>query len=120
MPDSWECIAWKAKGGYGSQRKNGTNENGARERLWFSPACLKPDTGQLELVNGVAAAGASRRRKLLTNQRASSRIHPVEKTFVVKTMSTLSGPGNAGTERSAKSRSGVSSTIPWPVFLVIR
>jgi hypothetical protein len=42
MPDSWECVAWKAKGGYGSQRSDGTNANARRERLWFSPHCLKP------------------------------------------------------------------------------
>ena len=40
MPASWECVPWKAKGGYGSQRKDGTNENAKRERIWFSPHCL--------------------------------------------------------------------------------
>lgn len=40
MPDGWECVEWKARGGYGSQNKNG-NENAARERIWFSPGCLK-------------------------------------------------------------------------------
>ena len=40
MPTSWECVAWKAKGGYGAQRKDGTNENAKRERIWFSPHCL--------------------------------------------------------------------------------
>ena len=40
MPKSWTCIAWKAKGGYGSQRKDDTNENASRERVWFSPHCL--------------------------------------------------------------------------------
>jgi len=40
MPDSWECVAWKAKGGYGSQSVAG-NENAAKERIWFSPACLR-------------------------------------------------------------------------------
>ncbi len=42
MPD-WECVPWKAKGGYGSQRKDGSNDNAHRERLWFSPHCLKPN-----------------------------------------------------------------------------
>ena len=42
MPEDWECVAWKANGGYGSQSKNGTNSNAARERVWFSPACLRP------------------------------------------------------------------------------
>lgn len=40
MPDSWECVAWKAKGGYGSQSEDG-NDNCKRERLWFSPHCIK-------------------------------------------------------------------------------
>ena len=39
MPESWECVPWKARGGYGSQSKSG-NENAARERIWFSPHCL--------------------------------------------------------------------------------
>lgn len=38
MPDSWECVAWKAGGGYGSQG-NGDNINASRERIWFSPYC---------------------------------------------------------------------------------
>lgn len=42
MPQSWECVAWMAKGGYGCQRKDGENENRKRERIWFSPHCLKP------------------------------------------------------------------------------
>jgi hypothetical protein len=40
MPDDWECVEWKAAGGFGSQRRDGSNENGARERIWFSPHCL--------------------------------------------------------------------------------
>jgi site-specific DNA-adenine methylase len=40
MPKSWDCVAWKANGGYGSQGES--NENAARERIWFSPACLIP------------------------------------------------------------------------------
>jgi hypothetical protein len=41
MPSSWECVAWKAQGGYGSQAGDRGNENGKRERIWFSPHCLK-------------------------------------------------------------------------------
>jgi hypothetical protein len=41
MPDSWETVAWKAAGGFGGQRADGTNQNAERERIWFSPACLK-------------------------------------------------------------------------------
>jgi hypothetical protein len=42
MPESWECVAWKAAGGYGSQRRDGGNANPHRERLWFSPGCHRP------------------------------------------------------------------------------
>lgn len=42
MPDTWEKVSWKAAGGYGGQRLDGTNENADKERIWFSPACLKP------------------------------------------------------------------------------
>jgi hypothetical protein len=41
FPPSWECLAWKASGGYGGQ-KEAENVNAARERIWFSPHCLKP------------------------------------------------------------------------------
>jgi site-specific DNA-adenine methylase len=41
MPDSWECVAWKARGGYGSQGKGRGRSNAGRERIWFSPHCLK-------------------------------------------------------------------------------
>jgi len=40
MPEDWECVAWKTKGGYGA--RNEDNQNAAKERLWFSPHCLKP------------------------------------------------------------------------------
>jgi DNA adenine methylase len=38
----WDVVAWKAPGGYGS-RGSGTagRENAKRERVWFSPHCLK-------------------------------------------------------------------------------
>lgn len=39
----WSVVAWKAKGGYGGQRKTGKNENAALERVWFSPGCLAPE-----------------------------------------------------------------------------
>ncbi len=44
MPDTWECVAWKARGGYGSQGDGRGRDNAARERVWFSPGCLKPPT----------------------------------------------------------------------------
>lgn len=43
FPPTWECYAWKARGGYASQ-SSGDNENARRERIWFSPHCLKPET----------------------------------------------------------------------------
>ena len=42
MPDSWECVEWKASGGYGSHGNGAGRENSARERIWFSPHCLNP------------------------------------------------------------------------------
>jgi len=39
MPSSWECVKWKAQGGYGNQ--NPDNQNRGLERIWFSPHCLK-------------------------------------------------------------------------------
>jgi D12 class N6 adenine-specific DNA methyltransferase len=41
FPSSWECVPWKAHGGYGSQRGDRGYENAARERIWFSPHCIK-------------------------------------------------------------------------------
>lgn len=40
MPGSWKCIAWKARGGYGSQGGGRGRANATRERIWFSPHCL--------------------------------------------------------------------------------
>lgn len=41
MPDSWECVEWKTRGGYGSQGDNAARENVTKERIWFSPHCRK-------------------------------------------------------------------------------
>jgi len=38
MPPDWQCVAWKAKGGYSSSDGEG-RVNSGRERIWFSPAC---------------------------------------------------------------------------------
>jgi hypothetical protein len=43
MPETWECVAWKAHGGYAHNGVAG-NLNAARERIWFSPHCLRPPT----------------------------------------------------------------------------
>ena len=44
FPSDWTCIAWKANGGYGNQKRDGSNQNASRERIWFSPNCLNPAT----------------------------------------------------------------------------
>lgn len=41
MPPEWEEVAWKANGGYGNRSVKG-QENARRERVWFSPHCLRP------------------------------------------------------------------------------
>lgn len=41
MPASWECIGWKAHGGYSRSVRGVANRK--RERIWFSPGCLKPN-----------------------------------------------------------------------------
>ena len=40
MPSSWDCVAWKAHGGYGTQGDGDGRENSTRERVLFSPHCL--------------------------------------------------------------------------------
>jgi site-specific DNA-adenine methylase len=42
MPDSWDTVEWKARGGYGSQGENQARENSSKERVYFSPHCLRP------------------------------------------------------------------------------
>jgi site-specific DNA-adenine methylase len=36
----WRSVAWKARGGYGSQGDGRGRENSSRERLWLSPHCM--------------------------------------------------------------------------------
>ncbi len=44
----WDVLEWKARGGYGSQGGNTRGrENSHRERIWFSPNCVKPIQGSL-------------------------------------------------------------------------
>lgn len=58
MPDTWECVAWKAPGGYGSQGEGSGRENCGRERIWFSPACIRPDDRAPSLFDGMDAGVA--------------------------------------------------------------
>ena len=42
MPADWECFEWKTSGGYAKLGAGRGRDNAARERVWFSPHCLKP------------------------------------------------------------------------------
>lgn len=39
MPESWSVYQWSAGDGFGGQATDRSN-NGERERIWFSPACV--------------------------------------------------------------------------------
>lgn len=41
----WDCVAWRAQGGYANRavRAGRENKNRNRERIWFSPQCLRPN-----------------------------------------------------------------------------
>jgi DNA adenine methylase len=41
MPASWQVLPWKAAGGYSNRGAN-PRRNAERERIWFSPSCLRP------------------------------------------------------------------------------
>lgn len=41
IPSSWDCVEWKSGGGYGRSARGRTNAR--RERIWFSPHCIKPE-----------------------------------------------------------------------------
>ena len=51
MPDNWQVVPWKARGGYGSQSNGRGRANAAREVLWFSPHCLRPERRVLTLFD---------------------------------------------------------------------
>lgn len=51
----WSVVAWKAHGGYGVQGDGAGRENAARERIWFSPACLRPHEAEGPLFERLAA-----------------------------------------------------------------
>jgi len=42
----WEVVAWKSNGGYGNRKGAVDNENAKRERVWFSPHCVRPKVKQ--------------------------------------------------------------------------
>jgi hypothetical protein len=43
MPSDWECVPWRAQGGFGNRSEGLGRENAHKERLWFSPHCIKPE-----------------------------------------------------------------------------
>jgi len=43
----WDKVAWKAMGGYGSQGDGEGRANAIRERVWFSPHCLRAAQGSM-------------------------------------------------------------------------
>ena len=48
MPKDWECVAWIARGGYGSRGAETIGRaNSKKERIWFSPNCLRPELNLL-------------------------------------------------------------------------
>lgn len=44
MPESWSVLEWKAQGGMANIGNNRGKENCKRERIWFSPHCVKVAT----------------------------------------------------------------------------
>lgn len=52
FPESWEEVAWKSSGGYGGGKGGKGEVNRHRERIWFSPGCLRPSKAkQLSLLD---------------------------------------------------------------------
>lgn len=45
MPLDWECVHWKNSSGYSFLGNGRGRSNRRQERIWFSPACLKPELG---------------------------------------------------------------------------
>jgi len=74
FPDDWECLAWKAGGGYGS--RNPDNRNRFRERIWFSPHCRRPEPSLWPDALMPDAWKKEKRTKRLRAARSSRRIVP--------------------------------------------
>lgn len=54
IPAGWETLSWKAGGGFGNQSGN---QNRSRERVWFSPHCLKDGMGLFDFDYQYASGG---------------------------------------------------------------
>jgi len=76
----WECVEWHAQGGY-SRLSGKTNANAKRERIWFSPHCLKPQrSAQLELSLGGPGRGVLvRLKERLANAQVDLSCLPIKK-----------------------------------------
>lgn len=48
IPATWQCVEWKAAGGYGSRGNGAGRDNSSRECIWFSPHCLNPQPSLFE------------------------------------------------------------------------
>lgn len=53
FPADWQCVAWKAAGGYAAAA--GNTENSAKERIWFSPWCERAED-QADLFSKLGGA----------------------------------------------------------------
>jgi hypothetical protein len=61
MPESWECVSWKAGRAYGRHDGQSANmENRHKERIWCSPHCLRP--GEAIMQRSMEVLGASTNR----------------------------------------------------------
>ena len=51
MPSTWSVVSWKALGGYSNRSASGRGRaNSFKERVWFSPHCLKIHVQEQEQV----------------------------------------------------------------------
>jgi len=57
MPSTWECVPWKAHGGYSRSARGVANRE--RERIWFSPHCLKAELPLFAMADDDVAEAAS-------------------------------------------------------------
>jgi DNA adenine methylase len=59
LPGEWVSVAWRAHGGFANQcdDQDGLGRrNASRERLWFSPHCLRPEQRQRSLFDMLGVA----------------------------------------------------------------
>lgn len=50
MPNNWQRVKWKSRGGFGSQGDGHGRQNAKREVIWFSPHCLKVKRAEQALL----------------------------------------------------------------------